>query len=220
MSLRIALPSGSLLPATKAYLERASLSFEGYESSARHYHLTGADGLAGTVLHEKDIPIQVAIGNYALGICGLDWLLELQSKYPESPILKLHDLDYGALTIHAVVSSRSEVRDPASLRAYVGRSLRIVSKYPNLAERFAVQHRLPRFAVFPVWERAEAYLPEHAEVAVIGAQAPGELAEKGLRPIETLVKSSACLVANRDLFASQDLSGVLDRLLGAAAAHA
>ena len=48
-----------------------------------HYYRLKSNNYPGIgikVFQEKDIPIQVAIGNYDLGICGLDWIKELFAK--------------------------------------------------------------------------------------------------------------------------------------------
>jgi len=60
------------------------------------------------MFHERDIPVQVAIGNYDLGICGLDWLEELLVKYPSSALMKVESLGYGrgALYVEGYLPSR------------------------------------------------------------------------------------------------------------------
>ena len=39
------------------------------------------------------------MGNYDLGICGLDWIQELIVKYPASGLVKVRDLGYGARSL-------------------------------------------------------------------------------------------------------------------------
>ena len=90
-------------------------------------------GYGCRVFHEKDIPIQVAVGNYDLGICSLDWIEELLAKYPDSAIVKVKDLMYGEGTLYvAAASNPSELGRKRS-------PVRIASEYPNLAEAFALR---------------------------------------------------------------------------------
>ena len=76
MRLRLALPKGRLLAETASLLERAGLGLFDYEEGSRSYRprSTKFPDLLLKVFQEKDIPIQVAIGNYDLGICGRDWV--------------------------------------------------------------------------------------------------------------------------------------------------
>ena len=60
------------------------------------------------MFHEKDIPIQIAMGNYDLGICGLDWIEELLVKYPSSDLVKVKDLAYGEGALYMAASSPPE----------------------------------------------------------------------------------------------------------------
>ena len=107
MQIRIALPKGRLLNETAALTGQAGWELSGYSEDARLYHLSSArfPNLAAKIFHEKDIPIQVAMGNYDLGICGLDWIQELLAKYPASDLVKVRDLGYGGISLYLATSS-------------------------------------------------------------------------------------------------------------------
>jgi ATP phosphoribosyltransferase len=144
------------------------------------------------VFHEKDIPIQIAMGNYDLGICGLDWIEELLVKYPSSNVIKVKDLLYGQNSLYTAAASKS-----LDLRQN-GTPLRIASEYPNLAEAFALKNRLSRFSIFPVWGAAEAYPPENADMVLLAAQGPAEIASYGLLPLSRVFDTSTYLIANKN----------------------
>ena len=76
MAVRIALPKGKLLAETADFLEKAGWQIKDYNEGLRNYRLKSArfPDLLIKVFQGKDIPIQVAIGNYDLGICGLEWM--------------------------------------------------------------------------------------------------------------------------------------------------
>ena len=88
MQLRLALPKGQLLPETSALLDRSGLEVSGYDEKSRSYRpeCRNLPRAFLKVFNEKDIPIQVAVGNYDLGICGQDWVEELLAKYPSSAL--------------------------------------------------------------------------------------------------------------------------------------
>ena len=82
--IKVALPKGNLLSETATLLEQASWGLDQYREGTRSYRLKSQKlpNLFAKIFQEKDIPIQVAVGNYDLGICGLDWVEELLAKYP------------------------------------------------------------------------------------------------------------------------------------------
>ena len=217
MQLRLALPKGQLLAETSALLHRSGLEVAGYDEQSRSYRpeCRNLPGAFLKVFHEKDIPVQVAVGNYDLGICGLDWVAELLARYPSSALVKVQDLGYGWRRL-----SLAAGRAAAGLTSLDGLgsqpgTIRIATEYPNLAEAFALRRRFRRFAVFPLWGAAEAYPPESADLALI-ARPPGAPVDHGLAPVCHILHSGACLVAHRPSWESRDLSALLDRLVAAA----
>ena len=73
---KLALPKGRFLSPTANLLAEIDLGFQGYDDKSKQYRLRSArfPSLSAKILQEKDIPIQVAVGNYDLGICGSDWI--------------------------------------------------------------------------------------------------------------------------------------------------
>lgn len=204
MAIKIALPKGRLLRKTAALLQKAEWGLDEYQSSMGFYRPESSkfpDALI-RVFHEKDIPIQIALGNYDLGICGLDWIEELLVKYPSSDVVKIKDLLYGDGTLYAAAPAL-----PDDLRQN-GSPLRIASEYPNLAEAYALKNRLSRFAVIPVWGAAEAYPPENAEMALLSAGNTSELAVSGMLPVNRVLDYSTFLIANRHSWENKDLEKI------------
>ena len=165
MPINLALPKGRLLGETATLLERADWGIDGYHEGARFYRFKSRrfPNLTAKLFHEKDIPIQVAIGNYDLGICGRDWIEELLTKYPSSALVKVKNLEYGEGVLYVGASGSKAVPTIRELQAKTD-TIRIASEYPNLAESFAINLRLRRFNVFPLWGAAEAYPPETADL--------------------------------------------------------
>jgi ATP phosphoribosyltransferase len=187
---------------TAALLSRAGWGLDGYQEQARFYHIESSTlpQISGRVFHEKDIPVQVAIGNYDMGICGSDWIEELLAKYPSSALMKVKNLKYGQGALYFSAAGADSVE---ALRAKAG-TIRIASEYPNLAEAFAINMRLRRFSVFPLWGGAEVYPPESADLALVSGAA-GELPFYQLTPISRTLSISAYLIANRDRWKAKGL---------------
>lgn len=204
--IRVALPRGELRAPTAALLEQSGLPLPGYASGVRELRFTLDErGLAFRVFREEDIPVQVALGNYDIGICDLTWIREQLIRYPNEGLVPLRDLGFGRSRLVVAVPERPGV--PAT-------GVRIVTQHPNIAEAMAVALRLPRYRVLPVWGAAEAYPPEDADVALV-AVSDGSLEGTGLREVHTVLESSAWLVANRRALTEKRLAAVLGPLLAA-----
>jgi ATP phosphoribosyltransferase len=208
--VKLALPKGRFLSPTANLLTEIDLGFEGYSNKARQYRLQSVrlPYLSAKIFQEKDIPIQVAIGNYDLGICGLDWIEELLVKYPAGALVKISSLNYGEGSVHVVASNQAGVD---SLDELLPRQndWRIVSEYPNLAEAFALNRRMRRFRIFPVWGAAEVYPPENANLAILWGKNESDLEAQGLVSLTKLFPVTAFLIANRESLENKDLSLIL-----------
>ncbi len=212
---KIALPAGDLRSPLADVLIACDLHVEGYGEGSRAYRLAvrGRDDLAVRVFRERDIPIQIALGNYDLGICSLSWVKEMQALFPDQPIVPVCDLGVGAFGLHAASSTAAggRLRDLAGLAP-----VRIAGEYPNLAEAFAMAVRLPRYRVQSVWGAAEAYPPEDADAVIIAAADEAAVREHGLLPLHRLLQSSAWLIANAESLRRKQLAPVIGPLIAAA----
>jgi ATP phosphoribosyltransferase len=216
MQLKLALPKGQLLRETSVLLQRSGLEVSGYDEQSRSYRpeCRSLVGVFTKVFNEKDIPIQVAVGNYDLGICGRDWVEELLAKYPSSALVKIQNLGYGRkdLCVAAARTAGIESIDRLNGRA---ENIRIATEYPNLAEAFALSRRLKRFAIFPLWGGAEAYPPESADLALV-TETPEAPVNHDLVSVGTVLQSCAYLIAHRPSWECQNMSPLLDRICAGA----
>ncbi len=208
--VKLALPKGRLMSATSTLFSQAGWGLNDYREGTRSYRLTcdKYPSLKAKIFHEKDIPVQVAVGNYDFGICGLDWVQELVAKYPSSSLIIIRHYSYGKGALYAVAAANGGSPALDVIRTRLD-TIRLVSEYPNLAEAFALNLRLRRFSVFPVWGAAEVYPPESADLALMPAREADTPFNHGLTAVDTVLKFSACLVANRDRWQQKDLSELL-----------
>jgi ATP phosphoribosyltransferase len=220
MSLKIALPKGRLLTGTAALLKRAGWGLGEYREKSRLYrlHSETVPGLFAKVFHERDIPIQVAIGNYDLGICGLDWVEELLVKYPSSAVEKVRDLGYSTGVLHLVASRANGAPSSMDEVSSLAGGLRIASEYPNLAESLALNLRLRQFSIFPLWGGAEVYPPESADLALVSGRKGQKLFDYDLASLGEVQHYAAFLIVNKDRWHSEDLGELLSSIEAALAA--
>jgi len=209
---RLALPKGRMLSRTAELLEAVGLGFDEYNSKTRIYRMSSKTmpSLSAKMLNERDIPVQVAVGNYDFGICTSDWLQELQARYPASRVFKIADLDFEEAGIYLAASATCNLSRRDLSKS--GDIWRVVTEYPALAEAAAYKMRLKKFRIYPLWGSAEAYPPENAELAVLRAGDENALRSLNLTPVSKLCDSSACIIANSDSLQKGNFSELLERL--------
>jgi ATP phosphoribosyltransferase len=205
--VRVALPRGDLRDALAGRLQAAGFVAEGYGEGSRAYRfeVTGRPSVVVRVFSERDIPIQVALGQYDLGITRGAWVDELLVRYARDSIVRLRAIDLGR---ERIVLAGPAGADVASLAA--SRVVRVASEYPNLAGRFLNRLRVPSYRLFEVWGQAQAWPPEDADLAVVPER---DIASEDVVTLATVHEGSAWLIGNRRALAGRDLRAALDPLL-------
>jgi ATP phosphoribosyltransferase len=217
--VRLAIPKGHLADATFKTLERAGYVISGGETA---YRPTLNDPMIELkVLRPQEIPIYVSEGLQDLGITGLDWLRETRVD-----VEVLLDLEYSWVKLVLAVpkpwteiDSLSELLESFSKQ---GKSLRISTEYLNLSTEYLKQNpvysRLYGAAdplmITPWWKKGqnekvalflsfgatEAKPPENADAIIDVAETGNTLDQNDLKPVETVMESSAILIANKKAF--------------------
>ncbi len=207
--ISLCLPKGDALEPMARLLARLEFPVRGYHAGNRTYR-PEVDGLPVRVkiVAEKDAALQVAVGNYDLGVCGLDWVREHAVKYRAHHLHVFRLLGLARKGLYVCSGAAAGIGSVADLRRS-GEPVTIVSEYPNLAENFAIRNRLGRFRVFSAWGSVEGYPPEHADLVLVAAAGESALAAAGLRPLSLELASELCLVVNRNSLVTRDLSPVL-----------
>ena len=214
MPLKLALPAGQLARPTDELLRQAGLIVRGYTDGSRSYRptLDRHDDVLLRVFREKDIPIQIALGNYDLGICSLAWLEELLIRYPSDAVVQLRPLPLDRSGLYVAAACDGDV---SSLDGLAGvPDLRLVSEYPILSDAFALSARLPAYRVFAVWGAAEAYPPEDADVAIIVdcadmGKEPGTVVAFSPHEVESTVRDTRVSLHSINLLGVVELAQAL-----------
>ncbi len=210
--IRVALPRGELRSALAPRLLAAGFEVPGYGEGSRSYRfeVAGRPRVRVRVFSEADIPIQVALGHYDLGITGRAHIDELLVRYPHDSVVPLRSLDIGESTLVLAGAPGTELQRLADDGV-----LRVATELPNLASRFLARARIPDYRLIEVWANAEAWPPEDADAAVVTAE---RARSEGLADLATLHRGSAWLLGNRGALTRRDLTEALGPLLALPAA--
>jgi len=217
--VKLAIPKGHLADATFKTLERAGYDISGGEAT---YRPTLNDPMIELkVLRPQEIPIYVSEGLQDLGITGLDWLQETGVD-----VEVLLDLEYSQIKlVLAIPKPWTEINSLSKLLesfSKQGRSLRISTEYLNLSVEYLKKNPVYNtlygaaspLMITPWWKKGqndkvalflsfgatEAKPPENADAIIDVAETGTTLEQNDLKSVETVMESTAILIANKKAF--------------------
>ena len=218
--LRIALPSNAdWQEPTLDFLNSCGLPVERVNSRRYTGHLPSVPGAIVLFQRAADIPGQIEAGDAEVGLAGLDQYLETHPENGQGTLLVERLGFRGADLVFAVpeswhqITSADDLATLAQLYADGGKPLRVATKYPRLTEKYLKALNTDKFSIIVAGGTLEAapamgYADCIADITSSG----NTLRENQLKTISggTIVKSQACLFANRDLLSRDDdaLAGV------------
>lgn len=210
--IALCLPKDKNMKFVSDIFREINFPITGYPPNNRSYRPeVQIEGVRTKIFAEKDIVIQVAIGNYSIGFCGLDWIEDFRIKFPFSEVKIIKEMGGISKRIYAcshIQSGRSSIHDFKD----TNNEVRIISEYPNLAGHFAIINRLKRYKVFSAWGRAEAYLPDHGEIVLIPARDEDDVQSRNLHSLELILDSRLCIIVNQKDYETKDISSILNYL--------
>jgi len=219
--VKFAIPGGSLAKDTFEILERAGYKILGQE---RTYRPTINDPkIELKILRPQEIPFFVSEGLQDVGITGQDWISETCAD-----VEILQNLEYGKIKIIIAISKRfDKINSLSSLMETLwskGKDVRISTEYLNITteyvknnssyrKRFGKSEPLvvtpwwrrgenPRVSVFLSFGATEAKPPEDADAIVDVTETGATLEQNNLKAIETILESTAVLIANKKSLAN------------------
>jgi len=213
VTIKLALPTGDARPIVAALLERAGIAASNYEPSSRVLRsVHEEDRLTLRIFREKDIPIQVALGNYDLGICSDVWLSELQLRFPLQRVVRIGSLPGPKNQVWLCASPASGAKPGPMPSSNALAGARIVSELPNLADAVCVHMRIPAYRLMPVFGAADAYPPEDADLVVMPTTTSQDVDDRGLTPLQRVYEGGLALIANSDALGAKSLAPLLGKL--------
>ena len=213
--LKLTLPKGSLEKATFEIFQKAFYGISGQDRTYRP--LINDPDIELKVLRPQEIPVYVADGMQDAGITGIDWITETGAQ-----VERVLNLEYGRVKIVAAIPESMPYGSVNSmLEDYwaKGKAVRISTEYLNLTssylkstpaykQRFAAKEPMlvtpwwrkgenPQAIVYLSFGATEAKPPEDADMIIDVTETGSTIEQNNLRQIETIMESSAHLIANK-----------------------
>jgi len=215
VSVKFAIPKGSIEEATFGFIEQAWSSVHG---RGRTYRVTVNDPEVHLkLLRPQEIPTYVHEGLYDVGITGKDWIRETNAD-----VKTLLDLEYGRVKLIVAVPKTvmyDSLSDMIKYFATNGKTLRISSEYLTVSASHMKQNNEYKKhfgdadpTVITPWGRTgknekiqillsfgatEAKPPEDTDAIIDITETGTTLEQNNLKQIETIMESTAVLIANK-----------------------
>jgi ATP phosphoribosyltransferase len=213
--VKFAIPAGSLAKATFEILQRSGYKVSGQE---RTYRPTINDPqIELKILRPQEIPVFVGEGLQDVGITGEDWIKETHAD-----VEILQNLEYGRIRLVVAVPkalSKSSIGEIMESLWHKGKNFRVSTEYLNIASEYiknspAYKKRfgaVDPMIVTPWWRKGEnsrakiflsfgateAKPPENSDCIIDVTETGSTIEANNLKIIETVMLSSAVLIANR-----------------------
>lgn len=193
--MKIAIPNkGRLKDPAVQFL--ASVGVKGNFSDDRALIIpTNWEGVQLVMVRTEDIPSIVESGAAEIGITGHDYAVESKADVEE-----LIRLDFGKSKIVFAVPVSWNIERVEEIH----REIRIATKYYNIAKEY-IEKKGIKAKIVKISGAAEVMPSLGAADAIIDVMSTGTtLRLHGLKPIDTILESSATVIANRDWMKSDE----------------
>jgi ATP phosphoribosyltransferase len=218
--VKFAIPAGSLAKATFEILQRSGYKVSGQE---RMYRPTINDPkIELKILRPQEIPVFVGEGLQDVGITGQDWIKETGAD-----VEVLQNLEYGKIRlVVAIPKSLSTTKSASDFMEALwkkGKNVRVSTEYLNIAAEYVKNNASykklfgnsepllvtpwwrkgenPRAKIFLSFGATEAKPPENADLIIDVTDTGLTMEQNNLKIIETVMQSSAVLIANKKALA-------------------
>lgn len=184
--LTIAIPKGFLHDGCYKYLSNLGINLN-LENNRGLVYVDKKNKIKGLLIRPNDVSVYVEHGSADVGFVGLDLLKEQQPD-----VIKLKDLKFGKCKLVLAVKKHSPYKNAKDLPA----NCKIATKFSKLANDYIHKKGLS-VEVIKLYGSVELSPNVNLSEAIIDLVATGKtLAANNLVSIETILESSAILIAN------------------------
>lgn len=183
--LTVALPKGRIADETLAIFEtifQASFRFDDRKL------ILEADGFRFLLVRNQDVPAYVLHQSADIGVVGLDVLEE-----KDEDLLRLLDLGIGKCKVCVGIAEGKEID-------YTAPELKVATKMTHIAQKYFSKKAMA-VEIIKLYGSIElAPLVGLSDVIVDIVETGSTMKQNGLKVIETIMESSAYLIANKNSF--------------------
>jgi ATP phosphoribosyltransferase len=216
LKLSIGFPKGSLQESTFDLFLKAGFTIS--VSGRSYIPRIDDEDLEGVLIRAQEISRYVEEGVLDIGLTGLDWILENDSKVEEVANLVYGKQGFRPVRWVLAVPDDSSIQGVADLEGK-----RIATEVVNITKKYLKKKGVSAHVEFS-WGATEVKVPQLVDAIVELTETGSSLRAHNLRVIDTLLESTTRLIANRDSLKDEWKRGKINQiamlLKGALAAEA
>ena len=192
MKLRIGIPKGSLFESTRRLFKNAGYTI----TLAERSYVPAIDDpeIEGLVIRAQEMGRYVENNILDMGITGLDWVLEQNSKVVEVSRLRYGKVGFRGVKWVVAVPVDSKIKDLQGLKGK-----KIATELVGFTTRYLKSHKINAVVEYS-WGATEAKPPLLADAIVEVTETGASLAANNLRIIDTILESETVVIANKSAF--------------------
>jgi ATP phosphoribosyltransferase len=189
VKLKIGIPKGSLQDSTLRLFKNAGYTIKLADRS----YVPAIDDpeLEGLVIRAQEMGRYVENGILDMGITGLDWVLEQNSKVAEIARLRYGKVGFRGVKWVVAVPKDSPINDIEGLQGKV-----IATELVGFTTRFLKSKKIEATVEYS-WGATEAKPPQLADAIVEVTETGASLVANNLRIIDTILESETVVIANK-----------------------
>jgi ATP phosphoribosyltransferase len=189
VKLKIGIPKGSLQESTLRLFKNAGYSIKLADRS--YVPVIDDPELEGLVIRAQEMGRYVENGILDIGITGLDWVLEQNSKVTEVAHLRYGKVGFRGVKWVVAVPADSPIK---SIRGLQGK--KIATELVGFTKRFLKSKNIEATVEYS-WGATEAKPPLLADAIVEVTETGASLVANNLRIVDTILESETVVIANK-----------------------
>ena len=200
MTLKLLLPKGRIFLRVDELLRDCGIRLSRPDRVYRP--VVSDDRLLAKIMKAQNIPTLVEMGSHDLGITGHDWVQETGAD-----VVELLDLGFDPVRIVAAAPAGVSLSE---MLAKDG--VRVTTEYEQSTRRW-LDGKGASYRLIRSWGATEVFPPEDADLIVDNTATGTTLRENGLEILDTLMRSTTRVIANRAALEDPVKRQVIDELL-------
>ncbi len=189
MKLKIGIPKGSLQESTLRLFKNAGYSIKLADRS--YVPVIDDPELEGLVIRAQEMGRYVENGILDIGITGLDWVMEQNSKVAEVARLRYGKVGFRGVKWVVAVPADSPIK---SIKGLSGK--KIATELVGFTKRFLKSKKIEATVEYS-WGATEAKPPLLADAIVEVTETGASLVANNLRIVDTILESETVVIANK-----------------------
>jgi len=196
MVVKFGLPKGSLQESTFELMRLAGFSF--YLNGRSYFPDCDDPEIEAVLLRAQEMARYVQEGVLDAGLTGKDWIVET-----DADVIEVCELIYGKSSFRPVKWVLAVPNDSPFQSVKDLQGKRIATEAVNLTRKYLADNGVQAEVEFS-WGATEVKAPKLADAIVELTETGGSLRANNLRIIDTILKSTTRLIANKKSYAEPD----------------